>query len=79
METVTSVIVRDNYKLELEFNTGERKIFDAAPYLEKGVFARLKDPVLFRQAFLAFDTVCWPGNFDIAPETLYAEEGAEVV
>ncbi|MBL0289966.1 MAG: DUF2442 domain-containing protein [Betaproteobacteria bacterium] len=37
----------------------------------KGVFQRLKDPILFRQAYVAFDTVCWPGNLDIAPETLY--------
>jgi len=71
METVTQVKARDDYTLELEFSTGERKIFDAGPYLEKGVFSRLKDPTLFRQAYLAFDTVCWPGNLDIAPETLY--------
>ena len=36
-----------------------------------GVFTRLKDPAKFRQAFVAFDTVCWPGDIDIAPETLY--------
>lgn len=23
------------------------------------------------QAFVALDTVCWPGDLDIAPETLY--------
>jgi Protein of unknown function (DUF2442) len=71
METIIGVQVRDNYHLELKFNTGETRLFDARPYLDRGAFQRLKDPTLFRQAYLAFDTVCWPGNLDIAPETLY--------
>lgn len=71
METVMRVQVRENYHLELKFNTGETRLFDARPYLDKGVFQRLKDPTLFQQAYVAFDTVCWPGNLDIAPETLY--------
>jgi len=28
----------------LKFNTGETRLFDARPYLDKGVFQRLKDP-----------------------------------
>jgi hypothetical protein len=71
METVTQVRARDDYMLELEFDTGETRVFDARPYLEKGVFTRLKDPAMFKQAYVAYDTVCWPGNLDIAPETLY--------
>ena len=71
MESVMKVRTRSDYHLELEFNTGEARIFDVRPYLEKGVFQRLKDISLFRQAYVAFDTVCWPGNIDIAPETLY--------
>jgi hypothetical protein len=71
METVTRVQVRESFRLELEFDTGERRIFDARPYLEKGVFQQLRDPQLFGQAYVAFGTVCWPGNLDIAPETLY--------
>jgi hypothetical protein len=71
METVTQVSAREDYTLELKFNTGETRLFDVRPYLEKGVFTRLKDPTMFKQAYVAFDTVCWPGNLDIAPETLY--------
>lgn len=71
MESVISVRVCDDFHLELKFNTGESRMFDARPYLEKGVFRRLKNQQLFRQAYVAFDTVCWPGNLDIAPETLY--------
>ncbi len=71
MEAVTAVRARENYLLELEFNTGETRVFDARPYLEKGAFTLLKDPALFRQAYVAYGVVCWPGNLDIAPETLY--------
>jgi hypothetical protein len=71
MESVIAVRAKENYKLELEFNSGEIRLFDATPYLEKGVFKKLKNKTLFNQAYVAFDTVCWPGNLDISPNTLY--------
>jgi hypothetical protein len=71
MESVLSVTPKDNHLLELKFNTGETRQFDAKPYLDKGVFKKLKDYTLFKQAYVAFDTVCWPGNLDISPNTLY--------
>jgi Protein of unknown function (DUF2442) len=71
MEQVIAVRPREDFHLELTFSTGEERVFDARPYLARGVFQRLKDPVLFKQAFVAMDTVCWPGELDIAPETLY--------
>lgn len=71
METVNQVRPRDNTMLELEVNTGETRVFDARPCLGKDVFTRLKDPAIFKQAYVAYDTVCWPGDLDIAPEALY--------
>jgi hypothetical protein len=71
MESVTSVKPGNDFKLEILFNTGEKRLFDMTPYLTKGVFKRLKDERYFKQAYVDFDTVCWPGNLDISPETLY--------
>ena len=71
MESVTRVVPTEDFHLELWFDDGSHRLFDAQPYLNRGVFTRLKDPAKLRQAFVAFDTVCWPGNIDIAPETLY--------
>jgi len=71
VEAVVKVRAREDFHLELLFNTGEARIFDARPYLEIGVLQRLKDPTLFKQAYVAHHTVCWPGNLDLAPETLY--------
>ena len=70
MESVISVRVLDDFQLELEFNTGEKGVVDVTPYLSKGVFVQLRDGALFKQAYVAFDTVCWPGGLDISPATL---------
>ena len=71
MESVLRVVPRDDYFLELWFNTGDHRLFDARPYLDRGVIIRLKDLALFKQAYVGLGTVCWPGNLDIAPETLF--------
>jgi hypothetical protein len=71
MERVINAIPKNNFSLEIEFNTGEKRLFDARPYLTKGIFQKLQDERLFMQAYVALDTVCWPGDLDIAPETLY--------
>ena len=71
MEKVITIRPLDGFMLEIKFNTGETRLFDARPYLQKGIFQPLQDENLFRQAFVALDTVCWPGGLDIAPETLY--------
>ena len=38
MEVVVSVIARVDFSLLLEFNTGEVRVFDMRPYLDKGIF-----------------------------------------
>ncbi len=74
METLLDVInvkATSDYLLHLEFENGEQRIFDMAPYMEKRPFVRLKGTSLFTMAKVDYGTVVWPGNIDIAPETLY--------
>jgi len=68
---VVKVKARSDFKLELEFENGERRLFDMAPIMDKKPFTRLKESNLFLAARVAYGTVVWPGNIDIAPETLY--------
>jgi hypothetical protein len=68
---VTKVEARPNYKLFLEFENGEKRIFDMSALMDKRPFERLKDSSVFLAAKVAYGTVVWPGNIDIAPETLY--------
>ena len=68
---VVKVAAGPDYRLYLEFENGEKRIFDMSPYLEKKPFAQLKGSPLFAKAAVDYGTVVWPGNIDIAPETLY--------
>ncbi len=36
-----------------------------------GVFEKLKDPEIFRQAYIENGAVTWPGNVDLAPDAMY--------
>ena len=70
---VTAVRALADYQLELSFSTGETRLFDARPYLDKGIFTELKDASYFRSVRLAFGSIAWPHEQDFGPESLYAE------
>jgi hypothetical protein len=71
MIQVNSVETAPNFSLLLSFNNGERRCFDMRPYLHYPVFRRLENPGFFSLAHVDYGTVIWPGDIDIAPETLY--------
>ena len=68
---VVRVEIGPDYLLVLDFENGERRVFDMAPFMDKKPFVQLKDSPLFAMASVAYGTMVWPGNIDIAPETLY--------
>ena len=71
MIEVNSVEAISDFGLVLTFNNGERRHFDMRPYLHYPVFRRLLNPGYFSLARVDYGTVTWPGDIDIAPETLY--------
>ncbi|MBM4256213.1 MAG: DUF2442 domain-containing protein [Deltaproteobacteria bacterium] len=73
MKKVIAVKANEDFTLDLQFNDGSLKRFDAKPYLDYGVFSELKDIRYFQQVRIAFGTVQWPHEQDIGPETLYLE------
>jgi hypothetical protein len=68
---VVSVKTHDDYTLELVFENGENRVFDMRPLLGKKPFVKLRNLPLFSKASVQYGTVIWPGNIDIAPETLW--------
>ena len=70
---VTSVRPLPGYKLLLTFEDGKRGVYDVEPLLERGVFKRLRNNALFNQVAVVLGSVAWPGDLDIAPETLWED------
>ena len=73
MNKVIAVTANDDFSLDLKFNDGSEKRFDAKPYLDYEAFRELKDLNYFKQVKLAFGTVQWRHEQDISPDTLYFE------
>jgi hypothetical protein len=76
MNKVSDVTANADFTLDLTFNDGSVKRFDVKPYLDYEVFTELKDLNYFKQVRLAFNTVQWPHDQDISPDTLYLESVA---
>jgi hypothetical protein len=63
----------DDYRLEILFENGERRVFDMKPYLQRGVFVRLQNRGVFQAARVVAGSVEWPGGLDLSYDTLYLE------
>jgi hypothetical protein len=68
---VISVRTCPEFQLDLEFRNGERRRFDMRPLLSMKPWNRLASLAMFERARVDYGTVVWPGEIDIAPETLY--------
>lgn len=68
---IIKVEPHEDMTLDLLFENNKKRIFNMAPLLEEKPFCILKQPGLFMKAKIAYGTVIWPGNIDIAPETLW--------
>lgn len=71
MIRVVNVSPLENYELLLEFNNGEKRIKDIKPYLDKGIFSKLKDKKFFEKVKISFGTVSWNSEIDLDAENLY--------
>jgi hypothetical protein len=70
---VINVEVLPDYKLVLTFENKEIRLFNMVQYMDLKPYNKLKGTPLFRLAKVEYGTVVWPGEIDIAPETLYSE------
>jgi hypothetical protein len=68
---VITVKVLPDYQLELKFTNGELRHFYMRPFLTMKPWNRIASPFQFERVKVEYGTVVWPGEIDIAPETLY--------
>lgn len=57
--------------LRVQFADGTEGKVQFEPSHLTGVFAALKDPIIFQQAHIVGGAVAWPGNLDLAPDAMY--------
>jgi Protein of unknown function (DUF2442) len=67
---VVAVKPLPTFELELNFADGTRRRFDMKPLLAMKPWNKVATLPIFTQAKVAYGTVVWPGEIDIAPETL---------
>lgn len=63
-----------NYRLEVRFMDGTQGEIDLSGLVrspDAGVFAALMDQELFNQVYLEYGAITWPGEIDLAPDTMY--------
>ena len=72
---VTVVTANDDYTLTLTFTSGEVKIYDMKPWIDRGgVFRELQNIGYFRCVRLdGLGSIQWPREQDVCPDTLYEE------
>lgn len=70
---ILSVTPKENYKLQLQYETGETKLFDVSPYIRGSWFGELKEKSYFQSVRLLPDGIGieWSNGQDIAPHELY--------
>jgi Protein of unknown function (DUF2442) len=68
---VQQVKALPDYCLDLQFETGATGLLNIKPYLDFGIFSRLRDPEAFAKVSIAFDTVQWDCGVDLDPAFVY--------
>ncbi len=69
---VIKVQAHDDFSLTVAFDDGAEGVLDMRPFLDFGVFRKLKDPDTFKRVQVAFDTASWDCGVDLDPEFVRA-------
>ena len=69
--TVTAAEYFGDYTLRLTFSTGEVRLVDFTPLMQKGICRKLQDMDYFKSFRLDPFTVDWTDEIGFAPERLY--------
>ena len=71
MNRIKKVKALEDYQILVVFDNGEKRIKDMKPYLEKGVFKRLKDKKFFASVEVEFGTIKWGEDIDLCADSIY--------
>ena len=66
-ETVRLAKAIDGHRLSVVFDNDEAGIFDCSAYFLKPYWKKLSDPQFFKQVYVDYGHLTWPGDIDISP------------
>ncbi len=69
--SVVKVVPNEDFTLSMVFSNGEEGLLNMKPYLDFGVFQKIKAYGYFKQVHVAFDTIQWDCGVDLDPEFVY--------
>ena len=72
-QAVVRVRPNEDFSLAVVFEDGAEGVLDITPYLDFGVFKRIKDFEQFKRVRIAFDTVEWECGVALDPEFVRAK------
>jgi len=61
----------EDYKVAVEFDNGERGVFDCSRYLNRPYWKPLNDKAFFRQVRVDYGTLVWPDEIDVGQEDVW--------
>lgn len=70
---ILGVETLSGYKLKIQYETGEKRLFDVTPYMRGDWYGQLREPAYFETVHVLPGGVGieWPDGQDIAPHELY--------
>ncbi len=72
-QAIVSVRPNEDFSLTVVFEDGAQGLLDMKPYLDFGVFKKIKTLDQFNRVRIAFDTVEWEAGVDLDPEFVRAK------
>jgi hypothetical protein len=69
--SVIKVEPKENYQIYVEFDNEECGLLNMEPYLDFGVFNKIRDLKAFAKVRVSFDTVEWEHGVDLDPQFVY--------
>ncbi|MFM2408886.1 MAG: hypothetical protein RL358_1628 [Pseudomonadota bacterium] len=70
---ISEVKVIADHAISVRFKDGLEGVVRFLPGFFRGVFSHLLDPAQFRLASVVGGAVTWPGELDLAPDTMHEE------
>lgn len=68
---VTEIKLAGEFAISVRFEDGVEGTVKFQPGFFRGVFSHLREPSAFQQVMLVDGVVTWPGELDLAPDSMH--------